>query len=58
MSATTTTMPLNDEEISNITGAAGHIPFPYPKDLSPVEPPVYVTQAIGEDGGEIPYDIY
>ncbi len=47
---------LNSMEPKQVTG--GQIPFPLPgapgMPLKPVTPPVYITLAIGEGGGDLP----
>ncbi|GGW82859.1 hypothetical protein [Alteromonas halophila] len=55
MSAITTPQQdLTHDDIEHVSGAA-FIPFPLP-DVT-VRPPVYTTQAIGEDGGEYPPEV-
>jgi hypothetical protein len=59
-SVTSTPVQLADDALSNVSGAA-HIPTPQrslsAKDTGPitvVTPPVYITMAIGEGGGDLP----
>lgn len=49
---------LSPRERDCVSGGESSIPYPYPKpEPEPVTPPFYVTQAIGEDGGDVPDDL-
>ncbi len=44
---------LNDDDVNNIDGGIAPTPT-YQDPIEPVNPPVYITLAIGEGGGDLP----
>ncbi|MCU7554516.1 hypothetical protein OCL06_07885 [Alteromonas sp. ASW11-19] len=56
MNKQATLSELTDMDPQHVSG--GQIPFPLPgaptMPLQPVTPPVYITLAIGEGGGDLP----
>lgn len=45
---------LQDAELDAVNGGARLLALPQPAPVSPGKPPVYYTQAIGENGGALP----